>query len=115
MARDEIGADPRLTLLEADAADFLASCREGYDFVYADARPGKCSHWRLSLNLVKPGGIFLVDNMPPPAELARGPRCESSRTDRRAGRSAGFLRHETLMVHGTHLVGEAVSALGGAA
>jgi predicted O-methyltransferase YrrM len=65
IARDEIGADPRLTLIEADAADFLASCREGYDFVYADTWPGKYSHLRLSLNLVKPGGMFLVDDMLP--------------------------------------------------
>jgi len=65
IARDEIGADPRLTLREADGADFLAGCRERYDFVYADTWPGKYSHLRLSLNLVKPGGIFLVDDMLP--------------------------------------------------
>jgi predicted O-methyltransferase YrrM len=65
IARDEIGADPRLRLMEADAGDFLASCRERYDFVYADTWPGKYSHLRLSLNLVKPGGIFLVDDMLP--------------------------------------------------
>jgi predicted O-methyltransferase YrrM len=65
IARDEIGADPRLTLIEADGADFLAGCREGYDFVYADTWPGKYSHLKLALNLVKPGGIFLVDDMLP--------------------------------------------------
>ena len=65
IAREEIGSDRRLTLIEADGADFLAGCRERYDFVYADTWPGKYSHLRLSLNLVKPGGIFLVDDMLP--------------------------------------------------
>ena len=65
IARDEIGADPRLRLMEADGGDFLASCRERCDFVYADTWPGKYSHLRLSLILVKPGGIFLVDDRLP--------------------------------------------------
>ena len=65
IAREEIGADPRLTLIEADGAGFLAKCTERYDFIYADAWPGKYSHLNLGLNLVKPGGIFLVDDMLP--------------------------------------------------
>jgi predicted O-methyltransferase YrrM len=65
IAREEIGVDPRLTLIEADGADFLASCTERYDFIYADTWPGKYSHLNLALNLVKPGGIFLVDDMLP--------------------------------------------------
>ena len=40
IAREEIGADPRLTLIEADGADFLAGCAERFDFIYADAWPG---------------------------------------------------------------------------
>src|SRR5882757_6709778 len=65
IARDEIGVDPRLTLIEADGAEFLAGCTERYDFIYADTWPGKYSHLNLALNLVKPGGIFLVDDMLP--------------------------------------------------
>jgi predicted O-methyltransferase YrrM len=65
IARDEIGADPRLTLIEADGADVLANCGERYDFIYADTWPGKYSHLNLALDLVKPGGIFLVDDMLP--------------------------------------------------
>ena len=65
IAREEIGADRRLTLIEADGADFLGSCGERYDFIYADAWPGKYSQLNLALNLVKPGGIFLVDDMLP--------------------------------------------------
>ena len=65
IARDELGTDPGLTLIEADGADFLASCTERFDFIYADTWPGKFTHLDLALNLVKPGGIFLVDDMLP--------------------------------------------------
>ncbi len=65
IAREEIGADPRLILIEADGADFLTSCTERFDFIYADTWPGKYSHLNLALDLVKPGGIFLVDDMLP--------------------------------------------------
>jgi predicted O-methyltransferase YrrM len=52
-------------LIESDGADFLAGCAERYDFIYADTWPGKYSHLDLALNLVKPGGMFLVDDMLP--------------------------------------------------
>jgi predicted O-methyltransferase YrrM len=65
IARDEFGVDPRLTLIEADGADFLAGCTERFDFIYADAWPGKYSQLDLALDLVKPGGMFLVDDMLP--------------------------------------------------
>lgn len=72
IARDEIGADPRLTLIESDGGDFLASCRDGFDLIYADAWPGKYSHLELGLSLVKPGGIFLVDDMLPQPNWPEG-------------------------------------------
>jgi predicted O-methyltransferase YrrM len=65
IARDEVGADPRLTLIEADAADFLATCTDRFDFIYADTWPGKFTHLDLALNLVNPGGTYLVDDMLP--------------------------------------------------
>jgi predicted O-methyltransferase YrrM len=65
IARNEIGADPRLTLIESDGGDFLAGCTDRFDLIYADAWPGKYSHLDLALNLVKPGGIFLVDDILP--------------------------------------------------
>jgi len=72
IAWDEVGADPRLTLIEADGADFLATCTERYDFIYADTWPGKYTHLDLALNLVKPGGIFLVDDMLPQPSWPEG-------------------------------------------
>ena len=72
IARDEVGADPRLTLIEADGADFLANCTQRFDFIYADTWSGKYSHLDLALNLVKPGGIFLVDDMLPQPNWPEG-------------------------------------------
>lgn len=72
IARDEVGADPRLTLIEADGADFLANCAQRFDFIYADTWSGKYSHLDLALNLVKPGGIFLVDDMLPQPNWPEG-------------------------------------------
>jgi len=72
IAWDEVGADPRLTLVEADGADFLATCTERYDFIYADTWPGKYTHLDLALNLVKAGGIFLVDDMLPQPSWPEG-------------------------------------------
>jgi predicted O-methyltransferase YrrM len=63
IAREEVGGDARLTLLEADGAAYLESCTERYDFIYADTWPGKYTQLELALNLVKSGGIFLVDDM----------------------------------------------------
>lgn len=72
IARDEIGADPRLTLIHSDGADFLASCTERYDLIYPDAWPGKYSHLDPALKLLKSGGIFLVDDMLPQPNWPEG-------------------------------------------
>lgn len=72
IAREELGADPRLTMVRADGAEFLASCPEKYDFIYADTWPGKYTHLDLALGLVKPGGIFLVDDMLPQPNWPEG-------------------------------------------
>ena len=72
IARDEIGSDPRLILIESDGADFLAGCKDCFDLIYADAWPGKYSHLDLALSLVKPGGIFLVDDMLPQPNWPEG-------------------------------------------
>jgi predicted O-methyltransferase YrrM len=72
IAQDEIGSDPRLTLIQADGADFLATCTKRYDLIYADAWPGKYSHLDLSLNLLNSGGMFLVDDMLPQPNWPEG-------------------------------------------
>jgi len=72
IAQDEIGNDSRLTLIHADGADFLASCKQRYDLIYADTWPGKYSHLDLALNLLNPGAMFLVDDILPQPNWPEG-------------------------------------------
>ena len=78
IARDEIGTDSRLSLVESDCANFLTACTDRYDLIYADAWPGKYSHLDLGLALLKPGGIFLVDDMLPQANWPEGHAAKSA-------------------------------------
>jgi predicted O-methyltransferase YrrM len=65
IARDVLGPDLRLRLVLEDGGDFLANATDTFDLIYADAWPGKFSDLDRALALVKPGGIYLVDDMLP--------------------------------------------------
>jgi predicted O-methyltransferase YrrM len=65
IAREELGADPRVQFVLQDGARFLDQVAEGFDLIYADAWPGKYSTLERALVLVNPGGIYLVDDMLP--------------------------------------------------
>jgi len=65
IAREELGSDPRLRLALEDGSAFLSRTGDEFDLIYADAWPGKYSDLDRALSLVKPGGIYLVDDMLP--------------------------------------------------
>jgi predicted O-methyltransferase YrrM len=65
IARDELGADARLTFVFEDGGEFLESCENGFDLIYADAWPGKYSHLDRALALLNRGGIYVIDDMLP--------------------------------------------------
>ena len=65
IAHDVLGPDLRLRLVLEDGGDFLANATDTFDLIYADAWPGKFSDLDRALALVKPGGIYLVDDMLP--------------------------------------------------
>ena len=65
IARDELGADARLTFVFGDGGEFLESCENGFDLIYADAWPGKYSHLDRALALLNRGGIYVIDDMLP--------------------------------------------------
>jgi predicted O-methyltransferase YrrM len=46
-----------------DGATFLAAVERSFDVIYADTWAGKFSDLERALALVKPGGIYLVDDM----------------------------------------------------
>jgi predicted O-methyltransferase YrrM len=65
IARDALGPDPRLRLVLEDGSVFLANTTATFDVIYADAWPGKFLDLDRALALVKPGGIYIVDDMLP--------------------------------------------------
>jgi predicted O-methyltransferase YrrM len=66
VARRHLGHDSRVTFHVADGAAFLAAARtEHYDLIFADTWAGKFTHLDLALSLLRPGGIYIVDDLHP--------------------------------------------------
>lgn len=61
-----LGSDPRVRFHVMDGADFLTqSAPDAFDFIYADAWPGKFSHLDQALALLGPGGMYVIDDLLP--------------------------------------------------
>lgn len=65
VAQRHLGGDRRVAFHVADGAAFLEQSSERYDLIYADAWPGKFSHLDEALALLKPGGIYFIDDLLP--------------------------------------------------
>jgi len=66
VAKRHLGRDPRVTFCVILGFEFLKSATENrYDFLFADTWPGKYDHLDEALQLLKPGGIYVVDDMLP--------------------------------------------------
>jgi predicted O-methyltransferase YrrM len=73
IARRHLGDDRRVTFPLADGAAFLATLKDrAFDFIFADTWPGKYEHLEEALALLKPGGLYLVDDMLPQANWPPG-------------------------------------------
>ncbi len=87
VARDSIGNDNRLTLVLEDGLGFLKRQPAGsFDFVFADAIPGKYEGLEECLKVVKPGGVYVVDDM---SFLAKWPKAHVERVALLINRLAG--------------------------
>jgi predicted O-methyltransferase YrrM len=66
VARRHLESDTRVTFHLIDGATFIQSAPRGEcDFIYADAWPGKFSHLDEALALLRPGGIYVIDDLLP--------------------------------------------------
>jgi predicted O-methyltransferase YrrM len=66
VARRHLGADRRVTFHPIDGAAFLQRSLPGrFDLLFADTWPGKFTHLDLALAQLRPGGIFIVDDLLP--------------------------------------------------
>ena len=73
IARRHLGNDRRVTFHLADASVFLTSLvGPQYDLIYADSWPGKFSHLDCALSLVRPGGIYFIDDLLPQPNWPEG-------------------------------------------
>lgn len=64
IAREQLGADPRVTFVSADGGRWLEEYDgEPFDLVFADTWPGKFTHLDRVLALVAPGGTYLIDDL----------------------------------------------------
>jgi predicted O-methyltransferase YrrM len=68
-----LGADPRLKVVCSDGDDFLRSLHgEYFDFVFADTWAGKYRLLHDALELLNPGGLYVIDDMLPQPNWPEG-------------------------------------------
>lgn len=73
IAQRHLGSDTRLRFHIKDAAQFLQEQRpDSFDLIYADAWPGKFSHLSETLELLRPGGLYVIDDLLPQPNWPEG-------------------------------------------
>jgi predicted O-methyltransferase YrrM len=73
VAERHLGSDRRVTFHIADGAEFVQRASKGqFDLIYADAWPGKFSHLDEALALLRPGGIYVIDDLLPQSNWPEG-------------------------------------------
>ncbi|MBO0939788.1 class I SAM-dependent methyltransferase [Fibrella sp. HMF5335] len=66
VADNILGDDARLQLLCTDAGAWLETAQEQeFDLIFADAWPGKYANLTATLNRLKTGGMYIIDDMLP--------------------------------------------------
>jgi len=66
IAKKHLGADPRVRFIQADAAEYLTAAQPGhFDLIFADTWAGKFTHRDEAIALLKPGGLYIIDDMLP--------------------------------------------------
>lgn len=66
IARRFLGHDPRITFTTMDGIAFIDSMLEQgtrFDLIFADMQPGKFQRLEETLRLLKPGGLYVVDDL----------------------------------------------------
>ena len=72
VARRHLGADVRVTFHVMDGAEFLLKSTSTFDLIYADAWPGKYSQLNEALSLLRPGGMYVIDDLLPQSNWPEG-------------------------------------------
>lgn len=73
IARAVLGDDPRVAFVLADGLAWIEQQPEAsFDLIFADAMPGKYEGFEGALRLLKPGGLYVVDDMLPQPNWPQG-------------------------------------------
>lgn len=73
IARKYLGDDERLSLVLSDGADWVqANERQSFDFIFADTWHGKYMLFDEVLAMLRPGGLYVVDDMLPQPNWPEG-------------------------------------------
>jgi predicted O-methyltransferase YrrM len=66
VARQALGEDSRVSFIVSDGLDYIrAQAPASFDLIFADAWPGKYDGLDETLALLRPGGLYVVDDMLP--------------------------------------------------
>ena len=66
IAQRHLGHDRRVTFRTGDGASLLRELRERqFDLIFADTWPGKFDHLEDALGLLRPGGLYVIDDLLP--------------------------------------------------
>jgi predicted O-methyltransferase YrrM len=66
IARRHLGSDGRVAFVSADGNVFLREVQgRSFDLIFADTWAGKYENLELALNLLTPGGLYVIDDMDP--------------------------------------------------
>ncbi len=66
IARKYLNNDSRVEFVCKDGASWLErNQNEQFDFIFADAWPGKFTHLELALNILSVGGFYIIDDLLP--------------------------------------------------
>ena len=73
VARRHLGADHRVRFHLMAGTQFLEHVEaDQFDLIYADAWPGKFTHLDEALGLLRPGGIYVIDDLLPQPSWPEG-------------------------------------------
>lgn len=73
IASQHLGTDARVQFIVGEGEDLINStARASVDFIFADTWPGKYNHLEETLALLKPGGVYIVDDMLPQENWPEG-------------------------------------------
>jgi len=92
VAERHLGSDPRVSFHVMDGAEFIRQAPRGqFDFIYADAWPGKFTHLDEALALLRAGGIYVIDDLLPQPNWPEGHAPKVSQLIERLEQHLGFV------------------------